>query len=155
MNAAEELRKLFLDYMVFTEGLPVESTLQKLFMSGPRSCDHPGHTAFYEAVEKWALQLAEQSPTREQLLQVLEVLLFEAENHRDSEARWFMVAAQRHALPLIPLLAENDRVPLAARFEKAYPSRNRMPVQEDILHMLSGTQKKRGLLSSFFRRETR
>lgn len=147
MNPTGELKTLFREYADFVKELPRESTLQKLLMTGPHSGEHPGHMAFYDAVGKWAAQLKEAAPSQEQLLQALEVLLFEANCYLNTEAHWFMVAAQRHALELIPLLEDANKSSLAERFAKNYPARMRMPMQQDILRMLEGKRKKKGFFS--------
>ena len=53
-------------------------------------------------------------------------------------ARIALVAAQRHAMPLIGSMTETDREALRVWYEKAYPRRRRFPMQTEILRLLGG-----------------
>ena len=66
-------------------------------------------------------------------------LLLRAEDDRPwpMDARWMLVAAQRHALPLIPLLPAAERQGLLLEYRKRYPRFHRLPVQNEILQALS------------------
>ena len=66
-------------------------------------------------------------------------LLLGAEEDRPwpEEARWMLVAAQRHALPVIPLLPGAQRRKLLLEYRKRYPRFRRLPVQDQVLKALA------------------
>ena len=51
-------------------------------------------------------------------------------------ARLMLLAIQRHTLGLIPLLEKGKKEELSVFFEKSYPRRTRVPVQDQVLVLL-------------------
>ena len=104
---------------------------------------HPGSAACHEIMDKQVAELcqraaAEEAPAEERL--VLVRAIFEAEKKWKGPeyARLMLTALQRHTIPVIGLLPEADRQELADWYGKAYPRRNRLPVQEEVLAALMG-----------------
>ena len=104
--------------------------------------NHPGNAACHEimdkAVEKLCAEAAEE-PDPEAAGALVEKL-FHAEGAWEGPeyARLALLAAQRHALALIPLLAAEKRETLGAWYQKTYPRRERTPAQDRILAALMG-----------------
>jgi len=149
MEKIQELKQLFQNYIGFANGLPRESAMQILFQDRKtRSSEHPGHDAFYSAVGEWTAEFRNRNPNQEELLEALDIFLFTAVAHKDSQAYWYLVAVQRHSLELLPLLEPSHREILGQRLASAYPRNRRMPVQQEILDVLQGkNRKKRGFFS--------
>ncbi len=53
----------------------------------------------------------------------------------------YLVAAQRHCLPLIGLIPPEQAASLAQRYERRWPRRFRLPVQTEILKALKARGK--------------
>lgn len=147
----EQLKQLFADYIDFANALPRESTLQKLLTDHRSSpSEDPGHQQFYNNVAVWTAEFAAGSPSSEEIRQVVEFILFAAPEQQDKMSYWYLIAVQRHTLELIPGMEPSDRISLAPCFEAAYPKATRVPVQLDILDLLRGQTRKKGLLERLF-----
>lgn len=105
------------------------------FGNDPRK--DPCHEAFYEAVAQWAEGFAAQQPQQEALLTAAFFLLEEPLRYREQECYWYMFAAHAHLKPLIPLLTRENARCVQARFEELYPKRERMPLQKELLKLLT------------------
>ena len=133
MKTAEELKAIYEEYIAFGDTLPLPSILNQFRQSGqPDPANHPRHQAFYEEVEDWVREFARRDPHRDAMLPVLEQLLFSAGECNGKAAYWYVLAAQRHALLLIPRLAAEDRRALGNRYREAYPPVTQIPVQREL-----------------------
>lgn len=143
MDRFNTLKQLVDDYIVFAIDLRKKHTnLRSLF--GPRTEEiyHPGHEAFDTAVENWCKDFAAQ-PTREELEAALDLLLFGAEAQDGKAPYWYLIAIQRHAVMLIPLLDEDQKAVLAQRYAEQYPPRLQVPVQVQVYQALNPTASRR------------
>lgn len=129
----EQLHLLFENYIAFANSQPRESLLSKLVQDRREDpAAHPAHMAFFQDVAQWTASFIASHPSPETLSAALDVLLFTAPRHKDTPAYWYLVAVQRHALKLIPLLTEEVQRSIGARFDRQYPSSSRVPVQQEI-----------------------
>lgn len=96
----------------------------------------PCNMRFYEDVQAWTAELAAACPDPDTAAQVVEWLLFAPEGRQKELAFPFLVATQGHARMLIGALSDADRAAFAARYDKAFPKYQRLPVQKEILKML-------------------
>ena len=95
---------------------------------------HHCHDAFYEAVEAWVKEFA--PADAEAALEAVKYILEAALSRRDEDVYWYLYAAQGLVMPLIPRLRSEDCKALAQWYDKAYPRRDRMPVQQNLFKAL-------------------
>ena len=108
-----------------------------LFGFGQKLGDDPCHEVFDRKIAALCARAgAEGCPPGETAEMI--ALLMGAEDDRPWPecARWAVIAAHRHALPLIPRLAEEERRALLALYGKRYPAYRRLPVQREIVRAL-------------------
>ena len=105
---------------------------------GKKLSDDPCHGAFDRKIASLCEEMASAAPSD---MAEAVALLFQAERDRAwlECARWMLVAVQRHALPLIPLLPEEEKRAMLAWYGKRYPAFQRLPVQQQIVRALQGS----------------
>ena len=139
MTLNEEYRSIQEEY-----ARAVEETLHKkrglggLFGIGMRLSDEPCHKELDGKIEALCRRAAEEGEPAE-LRELTERILHAQSEWDGAQVADLMLAAiQRHALPLIPRLRAEERAALGAWYEKQYPRRTRLPVQDQILKALKG-----------------
>jgi len=143
MDTVEKLEALYQEYAAFANSLPQISPVKKLLQGGHSESErHPAHRAFYDAVEAWVKSFAAGESEQEARVKALEVLLFAAADYKKKPPYWYMIAAQRHALALIPGLEEEKRAYLAERYRMCYPFNTQLPVQQEVEKLLRGSRAK-------------
>lgn len=131
-----ELQILYNDYIQQCRRVCIEAPYGAgIFSSGKDPRNHPCHTEFYDAVEAMVTQAAQDASTEtEQMIRwMLEVPYFYA----NEDACWYLLAAQTHVKLLISRLTKDEKEQTGVWFSKLVPKRHRLPVQEEILRMLS------------------
>lgn len=99
--------------------------------------DDACHERFDERIQQAVGELSASSLTPAQAESVLRTLLLRDDVETwPLAAQWMLVAIQRHALPLIPLLNQEQAAGLAVSYEKRWPRHTRLPAQRDILKAL-------------------
>ena len=102
---------------------------------GPKPGDAPSHSAFDRRVAALLGETGERGGP--ETGDAVELLLRAVEEEPWPEAaRWTLIAAQRHALPLIPEMNPEQAAALAAWYEKRWPRFSRLPVQREVLRAL-------------------
>lgn len=138
----ERLHSLIQDYVSWTESEKGrKNAFQVVFSSGTED-NRPEHDAFYQAVGAWAKDFASSDPDQIQRRKALEMLLFAASEHKDSQAEWYLIAIQNWAKPLIAGLEGPGRESLGEHYAAAYPKSRRLPVQTETYQMLTGEKRK-------------
>lgn len=137
-----QLETMIAEYVALATELKRKVPALGAILGNNSNVTHPGHMAFYEAVSAWVADFAATSPDRESLGRALELLLLAAKEQERTAACWYLIAIQAHAKPLLPLLEAQDRQDLLRRYEAAYPTGKRLPVQQEI-HQLLGGQRRR------------
>lgn len=69
------------------------------------------------------------------------LLRAEADGAWPEAAKFALIAAQRHLIPLVSRLSRNGAAEMAAWFEKRYPVFRRLPVQKQLLKALKNAGK--------------
>ncbi|MBQ8073693.1 MAG: hypothetical protein IJ231_08025 [Clostridia bacterium] len=103
---------------------------------GNHPSNAPCHDVFDKKVESLCLEAAEPENGAERAALVEAVFGAEGQWKGPEYARLMLIAAQRHTLPLLPLLAPESRKKLADWYRKTYPRRKRLPVQDQVLKAL-------------------
>ena len=105
---------------------------------GPKRGDDPCHEAFDRKLAAlFAAMAAGDAPVGDAAEAIGLLLRAEDDKPWPVEARWMLVAVQRHALPLIPRLPAPRRRELLLAYKKRYPRYRRLPVQNEILKALA------------------
>lgn len=107
-----------------------------LFGFGRDPRKDPCHEAFYQAAGEWVTAFLQTEPGASQCAEAVHWLLTAADIHREEDTFWHLYAAQGHALPLIPRMTGSDCKALLQWYDKAYPARDRMPVQDNVVKAL-------------------
>ena len=98
--------------------------------------NHPGYAACHEnmdrAVEELCQRAMEENDSEEKAKLSEAVLQAESRWEGPGYARLMLAAIQRHVRPLIFCLDRADRNRLAVWYEKQYPKRKRLPIQDEI-----------------------
>ena len=136
---AQKLRDLLDEYETAVRQARARKTPGSgLLGFGPKRGDDPCHEAFDQKLEALFAAMAAGDPPVEDAADVIGLLLGAEEDRPwPEEARWMLVAAQRHALPVIPLLPGAQRRKLLLEYRKRYPRFRRLPVQDQVLKALA------------------
>lgn len=138
MSLAQELNQLLREYDGEIRSLQKNRRFfDGLFGMGGSAANAPCHDRLDRAVEELCGRAAEETaeaPERAEL--VREILQAQGRWQGPEYARLMLAALQRHTLGLIPLLEAGNRATLLAWYEKEYPRRKRLPVQDQILKAL-------------------
>ena len=101
---------------------------------------HPGDAACHEILDKQIETLCKETAedgTPEEAAALLEEIYHTERNWKGPEyARLMLTAVQRHTIPVIPKLTPESRKTLCAWYEKEYPRRKRLPVQDQVMKAL-------------------
>ena len=137
MELIQNLDAILQDYLAAVQELQKGRKLfDGLLGMGSRPGDAPCHDELDKKIAALCAQAAELEDADGKAA-FLEAL-FQAEGSWTGPeyARWMLVAVQRHALAVIPALPEESRRAMAVRYEKKYPRRRRLPVQDQLLAAL-------------------
>ncbi len=131
----EKLRGLFDEYeAAVREADARRAPGSGLLGLGPKRGDDPCHEVFDQQIAALCGEIAADQPPAAELGDVIGLLLMAEDDRAWPEyTRWMLIAVQRHALPLIPLLPAEARRELGAQYKKRYPTFQRLPVQRQIL----------------------
>ncbi len=126
---------------VYEEELSVADRNRKpasgLLGIGPGPGDDPCHDRLDQAVASLVGDMLRDSAGASETGPVVSALLrAESEGGWPEPARLMLLAIQRHAIPLIPVLERNTREELYAWYEKRHPRSRRFPLQKQILATL-------------------
>lgn len=110
-----------------------------LFGMGADPRKHPCHDDFYNSIGQWVTGFLASEPEASACLEAAQWILKQPADYKDQNIFWYLYAAQKHALPLIPLLPAAACRDLLAWYEGTYPKRDRMPVQDAVVKTLKKT----------------
>ena len=103
---------------------------------------HPGEAHCHEVMDQKVKELCERVAAEADAGEAAEltgmVIQAAVEWKGPEYARLMLLAIQRHTLGLIPLLEKGKKEELRNLFEKTYPRRTRVPVQDQVLFALKG-----------------
>lgn len=133
----QELREIYNTYADATEKVCKEAGLfAGAFGTGGDPRNDYCHVAFYEKVEKWCAEYVSSRPAPEDAVQAVRFIVEAAGLDREKPTWWFCYAAQKHVLPLIPLLRESDAAEILESFRSLYPKVDWTPVQRQLMEVL-------------------
>lgn len=138
MQTVTQLQGLYEDYHQQVKKVRrAARAFDGIFGLGNDPRNDPCHEAFYRSVGTWVEELIAAGPDQAQLMEAAVWIVEGPSAYKDQESYWYMFVCHGYLKPLIPLLSsENCRI-LQARFEEMYPKRERMPLQKEILKLLS------------------
>lgn len=123
-----------------------------LFGVGDDPRNHSCNDEFYQNVAQWVQDFASHANGQEAKAAV-EWILYQPARQHQKLTYWYMYAAQKHALPLIPLLLHQDKAEIRRQFAQLYPKQTWTPVQQEVYRLLSpgtsGYRQKSSFLSWF------
>ena len=99
----------------------------------------PCHEAFYGRVGELTAELAESlrlQPDPDTAAKAVRFLLEAKLNYPEKHMVWMCMAAEKHALPLIPLLSRDAAGDLLALYDRISPAGTRFPAQREVAKAL-------------------
>lgn len=138
-----QLKQIYRDYEnALAQAHKKSSIFAGLFGQGsfddPRSA--PCNRAFYEKTGAWVAAFAASQPDKESAFEACCFLLEAAKQNEKQRTYWYYLVSQGYAKLLIPLLDTQQRCHLAQLYEKMYPRRQRLKLQEEIYQMLQAPE---------------
>ena len=107
-----------------------------LFGFGNDPKNHPCHELFYEDIGKWTKAFLASDPDLEQSCAAARFLITAPVECSSKESYWMMYAAQGWCRELVCRLDAGDCGKLRDVFDRLYPRRDRMPVQQELYKAL-------------------
>ncbi len=95
------------------------------------------HDRFYQEVGVWVTEFLAAEPNGEELLEAAMFITEAPTAYEGKECYWYMYASHGHLKPIIPLLSPESRTAVREKMEACYKKRERMPLQKEILKLLS------------------
>lgn len=144
MNAyVEALRAALENYRTELAALQKDrKLLDGIFGTGSTVKSNACHERFDRAVEAVMEQLLADGASGDEIGEAAAFVLDAAEpGGAMNSLELYLVAVQRHCLPLIGLIPQEQAAALAQRYEKKWPRRFRLPVQTEILKALKARGK--------------
>ena len=134
----DELRRACLFYCSEMDRLAQGRKGFSIFGLGSKLGDDPCNRVFSRDVEQLMEEMAQdEDAASEEIRECLEYLYhLPMEHKRPAAAHWMLRAVQNFTLPLAERLSPSDAAAVRARYEKDYPKRDRLPVQEKLLAAL-------------------
>ena len=95
------------------------------------------HDRFYQEVGAWVTEFLAAEPNGQELLEAAMFITEAPTAYEGKECYWYMYASHGHMKPIIPLLSPESRTAVREKMEACYKKRERMPLQKEILKLLS------------------
>lgn len=140
----KELNDCYTDYVEYTRQL-IKDTPRWHGILGSKSKlkNDPAHMKFIDEVETRVQELLTLNPTPEQLYAVAELLIHAAVQHFDEDfIFWTLMATQRSAKSIVPLLTPEECVTLRDYYNEHIPKKYRMPIHKELYKLLDEYAKK-------------
>lgn len=138
MRACEQLNTAIDAYIEeFKQVQEKASPAAGLFGFGSGPDDHPCHMAFYERIQEMTKGFLASGLGAEDAFSTVELLL---KSHQTKDCpntvKLMLVAVQKFAVPLIPMLSHKDSEELLKWYDSFVPRQTRMPVERDVARAL-------------------
>ena len=132
---AKQLEQLYLDYIHQCRKLSADEPFgARLLSSGRDSRNHPCHQAFYDDTEHLLRRFLEQG--LEDSPYLVRWMLEAPYLYAGEDARWYLLAAQKHSMLLIPHLDAPAKKQISQWYSHLVSRRQRLPIQDEIAKML-------------------
>ena len=145
-TARTALEQAYLDYRTELETAEKKSRpTDGLFGIGRTIGDDACHEHFDARVRQAAESAAEGKPSGDEAREAVRtLLLWEGDAPWPLSAQWMLRAAERHSLPLIPLLRPEDAEDILKAYGSRYPRWDRLPAQKQVFAALKAKTKAAG-----------
>lgn len=138
-----EIAALYDTYL--SEALRVEQARKPgegIFGIGKKPSDDPCHDRFISDLGAMLDDFCRSQPASSDVSAVLKLIFRAPKEHPEpTSAYWVLIAAQKLALPLIPLLTLPDAAALVSEYAATYKRWERLPVQKQIYLALKQASK--------------
>ena len=135
-----QLQQIYADYeKSLTQAHKRSSIFAGIFGQGSfdDARSDPCNREFLEKTEAWVTAFAASEPEKEAAEHVCFWILDAARNHRNRPVYWYYLVAQGYLKILIPVLLPDTCRKLALEFNRQYPKRIRLPIQEEVYRCLT------------------
>ena len=134
--------RLFEDYAADAQELERNRKPNELFGLKFGPTDDPRHDRFADELAALLSDFVAEDPESGAVRAVIEKLYGAAKRYTEPKsAYWMLVAAQGLITRLVPGLDRADAAALAADYDKLWPRRARLPVQDEVLRQLKKAAK--------------
>ena len=140
MEALAALEQAYRDYTTDLENYERKrKPTDGLFGMGHSLQNDPCHERFDERVEQVVNDICAAQPSPEEAkMAVQRLLCWEAGAAWPLAAQWMLRATERHALPLIPHLSQEDAKAFLKEYAARYRPWDRLPAQKKVYQALKG-----------------
>ena len=138
-----ELSELKAIYDAYGEALAQAHRKSSIFSGffGQRSADdprsHPCNRDFYEKTGDWISRFAASAVDEQRMLEVSRFVLNAAVNNEGRPTYWYFLVSQEYITALVPRMMPESCADLAAEYDRNYPKRRRLPIQDRVYEQLS------------------
>ena len=138
MGLPDKLQELYDSYVCETARLMAEAgPADGLLGMKSTAAQHPCHEEFYKKAGDLTASWSRSADASPEEAEAAVRFLLEAHGRcPQREAAWMFIAAEVHALPLIPLLKPADARSLLGLYDRISPVRTRLPVQKQVAKAL-------------------
>lgn len=123
----------------YEQASPYHGLLGQGSLGDPRF--DPCNRAFYDKVGQWVADFAASGPSADAAYQVSRFLLEAAGTNKKARTYWYYLVCQGYVSKLVPLLSRENCADLRDRYGKAYPKRERLPIQDQLYKQLTNAAK--------------
>jgi hypothetical protein len=143
MADLSSLKNRYLDYQAYTKELFSKAKFTDGFFGfGDDPRKDKGHTQFFDEVGQIVEALSQESLSPEEAAEAVQFILNAPSLAEDNKTmEWMLIAAQQHAIPLVPFLSPTDARAILAAYEKENPRRMRLPSQNQVVKALKAQSK--------------
>ena len=139
-----ELKEIYRSYeaaldKVYQKASPYAGLLGQGSLGDPRF--DPCNREFYDKVGQWVANFAASGPSSDAAYQVSRFLLEAAGTNKKARTYWYYLVCQGCVSKLVPLLSRENCADLRDRYGKAYPKRERLPIQDQLYKQLTNAAK--------------
>jgi len=101
----------------------------------------PCHQKFYDAVGNWVSAFAQENPPADQAENAVLWILSAAAGNRKKPSYWYYLATQGYVKQLLPFLGKDRCSDLVKWYDKTYPRRERLPVNDELYSQMKKNAK--------------
>ena len=101
----------------------------------------PCHQKFYDAVGDWVQAFTKENPSADQAEASIMWILGAAAGNRKKPSYWYYLATQGYVNQLLPFLGRERCAELVKWYDKTYPRRERLPVNDELYGLMKKAAK--------------
>ena len=101
----------------------------------------PCHQKFYDAVGAWVGAFARENPSEDRTYEAVMWIMCAAAENRKKPSYWYYLATQSYVKQLLCFLSKERCAELVKWYDKTYPRRERLPVNDELYSQMKKSAK--------------